>query len=691
MAVNLSPVGGVAGQFFDNNGDPLSGGKIFTYAAGTTTNQATYTSAAGVTAHSNPIILDAAGRVPGGEIWLTDGLQYKFVIKTSTDVLIGTFDNIIGINSNFVNFTTSDEVQIATAGQTVFTLTTMSYQPNTNNLVVYVDGVNQVEGGSYSYVETNSTTVTFTAGLHLGAVVKFVSAEALSTNVATAADTVYVPAGTGAVTTTVQTKLRETVSVKDFGAVGDGVTDDTAAIQLAIDTGSNVYFPFTSTGYLITDTLTVDTFSQTLFADQNAVANRPTITLSAAATTMTMISVTAASVIFKGLNIVGRDRTVVGFYGIVCERPTGVADVDLYIFDCTISACNIAVKVVGRGLTTERTNYVGNAFCFELAWPSPFVAGANPDQTALSGMRVYRVQDCRFHAMSTGYIMLNEGANAANVHGIQFTGNYIDTLAAIFVGELHDSVISNNVVINCNNTTRPQISVTGASDSIISNNLFYGMDDNGSGTTYEMIVGVSLTNATRVQITNNQFNRINSDVIRIGTGCSNIIINGNIMKNVCLDNATSSTGRAPVRISDAISGLSFCDNIIETPNMTYNVAIVYTPASVAVTNYNIKGNIFDTTGWELTNFDDAYVADRLETDNSFIRYTGDGAATQTITFPFKPYVAILCNMTAGANDMVMITSKSTAGSTFADIDGYTVIVTGTFNTNLSQYSVYAFS
>jgi len=78
-----------------------------------------------------------------------------------------------------------------------------------------------------------------------------------------AANITYDPAGTGAVARTVQAKLRDVVSVKDFGAVGDGVTDDTAAIQAALSAAANrqvpavVYLP--SGAYRITSTLKIAT------------------------------------------------------------------------------------------------------------------------------------------------------------------------------------------------------------------------------------------------------------------------------------------------------------------------------------------------------------------------------------------------------------------------------------------------
>jgi hypothetical protein len=178
MPVNLSALGGAGQQFFDNNGNVLTGGKLWSYQAGTTTPQATYTSVTGLTAHTNPIILDSAGRVATGEIWVTAGQNYKFVLMTSANVTLATWDNITGING--------------------------------------------------TGIPSNATNVE------------------------------YDPPFTGALTSgySVANKLAQTLSVKDFGAVGDGVTNDTAAIQAAVTAagvGGNVYFPLGE--YLITSTI----------------------------------------------------------------------------------------------------------------------------------------------------------------------------------------------------------------------------------------------------------------------------------------------------------------------------------------------------------------------------------------------------------------------------------------------------
>lgn len=84
----------VISQFLDNLGEELNGGKLYIYAGGTTTPITTWTDSTGATAQANPIILDSAGREPGG-VWVTAGTAYKVVAKTSADVTLDTVDNIV--------------------------------------------------------------------------------------------------------------------------------------------------------------------------------------------------------------------------------------------------------------------------------------------------------------------------------------------------------------------------------------------------------------------------------------------------------------------------------------------------------------------------------------------------------------------------------------------------------------------
>jgi len=151
MAVFLSPVGGVAAQFFTNTGAVLTGGKLYTYAAGTTTPLTSYTTSAGNVARTNPIVLDSAGRVPnGGEIWITSA-QYKFVLKDSNDVLIANWDNVSGIGA------ASFQIQNFTGDGTTVAFTLSNSSIGENYTFVYINGVYQNKD-TYA---VNGTALTF--------------------------------------------------------------------------------------------------------------------------------------------------------------------------------------------------------------------------------------------------------------------------------------------------------------------------------------------------------------------------------------------------------------------------------------------------------------------------------------------------------------------------------------------------
>jgi hypothetical protein len=162
MAAFLSPDPKL--QFFDNSGQPLVGGRIYTFEAGSSTPAVTYTSASGTTLNTNPIILDTRGEA---SVWL-GSFPYKFRLTDSNNVVIWTVDNV----------GTQDVLA-------------MLAKPSGSSLIGY-----------------------------------------------------QAP-GEGWVARTVQSKLRETVSVKDFGATGDGVSNDTQAFVSALQAGAgaSVYVP----------------------------------------------------------------------------------------------------------------------------------------------------------------------------------------------------------------------------------------------------------------------------------------------------------------------------------------------------------------------------------------------------------------------------------------------------------------
>lgn len=213
MAVTLTPT--PFQTVLDSTGVAVDGALIYTYAAGTTTALATYTTSTGDVANANPIVADSAGRYVA---YLAAGANYKFVFKTSAGATIRTQDNVAAVPGTAVNLDVQGTVGVAvTAGQVVYMSSGAEATPLTPGLWYLTDG---------DFAPTSTTCQSI--GIAVSAIAINTAGTIRIAGVATTASAVvvgstYYCSGTaGALTTTAPTFARTV-----------GVADTTSTILLA--------------------------------------------------------------------------------------------------------------------------------------------------------------------------------------------------------------------------------------------------------------------------------------------------------------------------------------------------------------------------------------------------------------------------------------------------------------------------
>jgi hypothetical protein len=164
-------------QFINSNGAPLTGGKVYTYSAGTTTPKNSYTDSTASTANSNPVVLDSAGRA---SIWLNG--SYYIEVKDSSGTLIWSVDNVSGtlnggdMSSSVYDPSNVKEQLLGISSVQTFTNKSTSTTPTTNtagNAVANMTAVqssqiggfvNKSRNGAALDVWQRGTSGTITAG-----------------------------------------------------------------------------------------------------------------------------------------------------------------------------------------------------------------------------------------------------------------------------------------------------------------------------------------------------------------------------------------------------------------------------------------------------------------------------------------------------------------------------------------------
>ena len=374
-------------------------------------------------------------------------------------------------------------------------------------------------------------------------------------------------AALGAATTTAQAApavdVAGATTPQDFGAVADGVADDTAAIQAAIDAQSSkknkvVYFPPGT--YRTTRTIVIPdrngAFSRLLLVGASTMGLRTSIISSEFDGTAIFLRAALAGI--RGLCFVA-PASLTKTVALHIARDPGVAspgtdDMDATITECTFIEYHTAVKQVGRGLVFTNNLVAIGDIGLDISWPT---AGVDGDGVHLLpyGMRKWLVEGNHFHSM--GIAVTTTGADAKNFRGAVIANNVLDIGKRLFVGGIINSTFSGNVVENGNNGAVISIS-SGGTNLTFTGNVLGGAQPSGGARPLHAIEFRPEVEAHNITITGNSFNWILGSPVYFGAAATEVTVTANSFDNWNLD-AEERWGA--IRVNGDAAGLSVLGNL----------------------------------------------------------------------------------------------------------------------------------
>lgn len=370
------------------------------------------------------------------------------------------------------------------------------------------------------------------------------------------------------------------VSVKDYGAVGDGETDDTQAFQKAFDSGYNVYVPFNKgETYIITSTVTSNVIGQTLFSLPDAQGGMGGIHVDS--------NNFEGGIVFNfkgGNNVISnikiRDTSLAKtLTGIKISRADNRSDIDSFVNNCYLSFLKYGVVISGRGIGVTNCLFGAVQNCLVCEWGN--YVNTDQAQTQPYGFRGIRFLHNRCHTASY-LVVLSPGTSGIIARDIIIANNQADFGGQLLFNsspiDVIDSLISNNVVTESQNYIINVDRMIGCS---IVNNVFTCINTTGDNGVFANVMHDCIFN-------NNVINGLARNVFVL-KDVHNVIVSGNQFIN----NGKDSPSNRSIFQLTKVRGLIVRDNVfVGTADTTNKIVILISPTEI--TNLRINNNLINS-------------------------------------------------------------------------------------------------